>query len=136
MLSTVLKNEKLMSSFWQLARFGVVGVGATLTQFVVALVLSKYAGIPLLIANPVAFAVAFGVSFSGHHFWTFPGDTSAARNLWRFLIVALCGFGVSELLLLLLVHYGVGGQTAKLVLSTLVVPPVTFVLGKLWAFAG
>ena len=67
MLIARLKDEKFIASFWQLVRFGIVGVAATLTQYFLALFFA-HVGVPLLVANPAAFVVAFIVSFSGPSF--------------------------------------------------------------------
>ena len=60
-------------------RFAIIGAAATATHLVVGLG-AIAAGVPPLAANPVAFAVAFGVSFAGHRVWTFANAGAPVRR--------------------------------------------------------
>ena len=92
-------------------------------------------GLAPLVANVLAFAVAFVVSYRGHARLTF--HAAGARgwpSLWRFLAVASSAFTANELLYWLALerlhwHY-FWGQAGILLL----VAAGTFVCSKFWAF--
>ncbi len=116
-------------------RFGLVGALATLVHTVCVYAFALGLGAAPLAANTGAFLVAFLVSFTGHHYWTFGRRQPAQRALWRFFIVAGTGFAVSTLALAAALH-GLGlPRAVALIIGVLVVWPTTFTLSALWAFA-
>jgi putative flippase GtrA len=64
-----------------LFRFGIVGVMATAVHIFVVWVLLNHTHLATLIANALAFLTAFGVSFSGHYFWTFQNPGAPGRAI-------------------------------------------------------
>jgi Predicted membrane protein len=115
-----------------IGRFGLVGVVATLVHLMVSM-MTLWLGANIYLANILGFLVAFGVSFLGHSRLTFPeGD----RSHWawaRFFLVALMGFGLNNLVLLL--SDGKGMEWLRLVVAIFVAPLGTFLLSALWVFA-
>ena len=128
-------HARWLQSILQIARFGIVGVGATLIHGGVAWLLLRESLLPLLIINCAAFGAGFIFSFLGHYHWTFRGGAPKLRSLMRFFTVAFGGLLVSTLVLSIFIHVHAMNDIAKLAISILVIPPVTFILGKLWAFA-
>ena len=116
----------------QLARFGIVGVGAMLVHWLVVRLLVP-AGIMPLLANVIGFGVAFNVSYFGHHNWTFPTDAGHRTTFWRFLLVALCSFALNETMYFVLLRQGMDYQIA-LAIVLVAVAVLTFILSKTWAF--
>lgn len=120
----------------QLARFGVVGVAAMAVHWLVVAALVPLGAAPL-IANIVAFAVAFNVSYAGHRRWTFAAATPAApasgTPFWRFLGVALLSFALNETLYYGLLRQGMEYRLALFVVLV-AVAALTFVLSRYWAF--
>lgn len=123
----------------RVGRFVVVGCAAAVVHWsVVRAVVDGWAVAPLL-ANVLGWVVAFGVSFAGHHRWTF-GDApgrDARRSLPRFLLVSLAGFAVNEATYAALLG-GLGGWRYDVVLAVVLVAVagLTFVASRLWAFRG
>lgn len=112
-------------------RFLLIGALATLTHLACALALAW--GVPELsvyLVNGAAFAVAFLVSFYGHTYVTFRRGGSMAK----FLLVALAGFGLNNLLLLGGKRAGLAEELA-LVLAIGLVPVFTYIASSLWAFS-
>ncbi len=129
-----------MTSVFEVARFGIVGVSATLVHYVSAIVLVERIGIDPLWANIAGFGAGFPVSFAGHMFWTFRDQTVAHTtqdrfHSWvKFLATALVGLAVSQLVVfvavdVMSVHHRIG-FAAALILA----PAVVFLLSKFWAF--
>lgn len=96
---------------------------------VAALLLGGGGNWPAYIANLGAFLVAFGVSYLGHRYLTF----ARAGSPWRFLLVALAGFGLNNLLLTGLLACGVPVLYALLA-ATALVPVFSYLLSSLWVF--
>jgi len=127
-------RETLLHTFWQLVRFGIIGVAAAITHYVVALLLVGQAILPAW-ANLFAFITAFWVSYFGHRYFSFQAhDLEHQQTLPRFLLVAVIGFVFNETLLLLMLHYtSIGIQTGLPVIIVLTAV-MTFVLSRFFAF--
>ncbi|PZP55839.1 MAG: GtrA family protein [Micavibrio aeruginosavorus] len=132
-LYTIYK-ERYAGHVWELVRFGIVGVGATLTHLLAAFLLRHQTEIPLIAINIIAFLIAFGVSFIGHHYWTFQGASKKSESLPKFFGVALSGLAASTLLLSLLIRLDIANDFVKLFISIIIIPFVTYFLSKFWAF--
>lgn len=131
----MIKKIVNWSVFWQLFRFGVVGCSAALINFLVVFALVEWASWRSLIANIIAFACAYQVSFIGHHFWTFASEHRVGRFPWlKFLLVALISFALNEFLFFVFLHIVGLYYLLALLCVLLIVPPVTFVCSKFWAF--
>lgn len=118
--------------FW----FGAVGVTAMLVHLAcVALVLVPL-GLDPLIANLIAFLIAFQVSHAGHRRLTFGHhDAPAARSRVRFFGVALTSFVVNELMYWALLRFTSMDYRAALAIVLVAVAALTFVVARQWAFA-
>lgn len=117
----------------QLARFGIVGVGAMLVHWLVVVAIVPL-GIKELIANVIGFAVAFNVSYFGHHYWTFGSSADTQTTFKRFLVVAITSFIVNECLFSLLLRFTSLDYRLALAIVLIAVAGLTFVLSRLWAF--
>ena len=126
--------QMMLAEARRITRFGIVGVAALLTHMAVAyLVLERLTG-SAYAASLLGFLVAFCVSFLGHHHFTFAEGQGYAKTLPRFLAVAVSGFLASLVVLNAVAAYGLP-KTVSLMLSILVIPALTYVAARLWAFA-
>ncbi|ADZ68892.1 GtrA family protein [Polymorphum gilvum] len=130
-LAAQLRREALTAG-----RFVVVGLIATATHAGVALALLWLGVLPAFPANVIAFLVAFLVSFTGHHVWSFPGTGDAARRMRRFFLLALAGFLVNSGALAAWLEWTPWPDSLGILVAIAVVPAVTFLGARLWAFAG
>ena len=88
-------------------------------------------------ANVVGWLVAFTVSFSGHHRWTFRDHgTPVARSALRFFAVSAGGFAVNETAYALLLHWSNLRYDLVLAAVLIAVAGLTYLLGRHWAFSG
>lgn len=117
----------------QLARFGAVGVAAMAVHWLVVAALVPI-GLAPLIANVIAFAIAFNVSYWGHRTWTFDSSASHQTTFWRFFAVACASFALNESLYYLLLAYTRLGYQTALAIVLIAVAGLTYVLSRHWAF--
>jgi putative flippase GtrA len=118
----------------RIIRFGMVGVAATLTHIAVAnAVLALVIGSPY-VASAAGFVVAFAVSYLGHYHFTFAKNGSHGQSLPRFFLVALTGFLGSLMVLKVIAEQGAIPQAVSLTLSILVIPGLTYLAARVWAF--
>jgi len=116
-------------------RFGIVGVLAMATHYLLVLLLVHFSVAPL-IANVFAFVGAFQVSYWGHSSWSF-SDLSASRkdSFRRFVIVSVSGFLLNELLFFLFLKFTHIPYQISLLIVLPFVAGLTFLLSRHWAFA-
>ena len=123
----------------RIARFGMVGLTAAAVHYWVVIALVELLHIAPLQANVGGFVAAFWVSYFGHRHWTF-SDAVASHtggthsSFLRFLLVALLGFGMNQLLFYLLLRYAGWPYYLALAVVVFTVAVMTYVLSRLWAF--
>jgi putative flippase GtrA len=117
--------------FW----FGVIGSSAMLTHFLLVTLLVPLGWGPLL-ANVLAYLLAFQVSYWGHKHKTFgAAHVSHRQTLPRFFAVASLSFVLNETLYFLLLRCTALDYRVALLLVLVSVALVTLVLSRSWAFA-
>lgn len=120
----------------QVVRFALVGCAAAGVHFCVVLLLVQFSSWQPLLANIIAFLVAFQVSYFGHRSWSFP-DTALGhtQSLPRFFLVASGSFVLNEGMYYLLLHYTALPYWLSLGIVLVLVAVITFFSSRLWAFA-
>lgn len=119
----------------QLIRFGIVGVCAASTHFLSLVFFVEMGKLKPLVANIIAFMIAFQVSYWGHRRWTFRGTTTTHRvALQRLFIVCGSGFIANEGLYYIFLEILHLPYQLALVIVLAILPIVNFILGKLWVF--
>lgn len=118
--------------FW----FGVVGLSAMAVHLgSVALVLVPL-GLPPLMANVIAFLIAFQVSLAGHRRFTFrDNEAPASQSGWRFFAVSCTSFVVNELMYAALLRFTTLDYRVALFIVLVLVAALTYVSSRVWAFA-
>lgn len=130
-MSTTAAAPTVLAEVWRIARFGVVGVAATLTHLACAeaiLLLHTPAALSFLLG----FLPAFAVSYLGHRYFTFGAGSSG--SLLKFLVVALIGLAVGEAALHALAATGQLGAPLRILISVFLMPFATYFAAKFWAF--
>lgn len=118
----------------QAFRFAVVGGAATVTHVGVAVTLIERVGISVLSANGLAFLVAVFVSYFGHHSWTFTRDGYHDRHLPRFIAISLAGLALNQAIVFSVVTLAGFPYLVGVLVVVSIVPVLTFVLSRSWAF--
>ncbi len=78
---------RLLAEAGSILRFGLVGIAASATYILVALIL-KREGLSPQIANVVGVTAGTTVSFLGHLFYSFRKKRVTSHNLTRFLLMS------------------------------------------------
>jgi putative flippase GtrA len=118
----------------QILRFFAVGGGATLVHVAAALVFNAALGIRPLVANFLAFLVAWGLSYWGNWRWTFRAESAHGRAMPRFFAVSLALFFVNQAIVYVAVERLGWPFWAALSVVVAVVPAAGFAASRLWAF--
>jgi putative flippase GtrA len=124
------------STVQRLGWFVAVGAAAAAVHFGVVVLLVELGGWRPLLANPLGWLVAFGVSFVGHHRLTF-ADSGAriGRAALRFFAISAAGFVVNEAAYAALLDHGALGYRLALGAVLVAVAGFTYAAGRRWAFA-
>ena len=119
----------------RLTKFGVVGVAATMSHYIVALSLAPFLGI--LWANVVGYSVGMGVSYFGHRHFTFAATRNMVAHrqaIARFAMSSGVGLIVSQGTLYLTIKLLQLPEWLGLAVVVLTVPPLTFLPFQFWVF--
>jgi len=119
----------------ELHAYIIVGCCAAAVHFCIVLLLVQYFHWSPLLANLLAFVIAFQVSYLGHRFWTFP-DTALThqQSLPRFFLVASGSFLINEAMYYFLLNYTPLPYWLSLGIVLVLVAVITFISSRLWAF--
>lgn len=119
----------------QISKFICIGTLAAVVNFIVDIFLVELISIKPLIANIFGFIISFQVSFIGHRFWTFYEEGIKDTHIvWiKFLIIALSSLALNQLLYAIYLMF-INNYIIALFFALITVPPLTFIVSKLWAF--
>ncbi len=99
-------------------RYATVGGVGLVTDLAILITLVEAFGMPVLAANAASFAVAVTQNYALNRAWTYRdrrGDTSLLRGASWFVVAAVIGLGISELVLFGGIRLGVPYTLGKLV---------------------
>lgn len=119
----------------EILRFGVVGVAATLTHFLVLTLGVEELGLEPTLANGMAFCVALLVTFFGQSLWVFRGHVGInAAILAKFGVSLLAGLA-GNMAIMALCTRGLGlPYQVGFIAGLVIVPLASYVLNKFWVF--
>jgi putative flippase GtrA len=122
----------------QLVRFGLVGGFVTILGVIFYWVPATFFGIPPLIANLLAYAVAVALGYVLHSKVSFKDHGSrdnVAKRTGRFFVVSLVSLGLNSLFVGILTGPLDGPTWWPVIPMVFVTPMVTFYLNRQWVFA-
>lgn len=124
------------ASWWQLAKFGIVGASGYLINLAVFAALIDALDVHHLLAAVGAFCVAVSSNFLWNRHWTFePGEGPAHFQAARFFAVSLASLGLNLVVLQILVASGSVSDLTAQAIAVAVAMPFNFLGNKLWTFA-
>lgn len=123
------------ASWWQLAKFGIVGGSGYLINLVVFALLASVFDIHHIPAAIGAFVVAVSNNFFWNRHWTFePGERPAHFQAARFFAVSVASLVINLVVLELLISGDVVGELPAQAIAVAVAMPFNFLGNKLWTF--
>lgn len=129
-----MNHPAIISEFGRICRFFSIGMIATGVHITLCLILVAGFGAPEQGANFTAFLVALGVSFFGHHGWTFKSNAAYNQVLPRFLGVAFTGYFASAAMLYVLQDVSALPPAVRLVVAAMVIPAVSYLAYRFLVF--
>jgi putative flippase GtrA len=131
----LLHGMRRPANWVQLVQFGVVGGAGFVVNIAVYALFVHGAGIDYHVASSAAWLVAVANNFILNRHWTFQaGDGRAHHQAARFLLVSLCAFGFSQLLLTLFVEVAALPKVPAQALAVSASMPLNFIGNKMWSF--
>ncbi|MDP1555312.1 MAG: GtrA family protein [Hyphomonas sp.] len=124
----------------ELTSFGLVGLTAMAVHFAAAIAAIELLGLPIWLANILAFLMAVPVSYVGHSLFTFSAARYGrkghvtGRTTARFLIVALSGFALNEASVLILTYQFAVPHRLAILFTLLGVAGLLYLSSKFWAY--
>jgi len=124
------------ASWWQLAKFGLVGGSGYLINLAVFSLLRSDLGLHQALAAVGAFCVAVTSNFFWNRHWTFSAaDGHAGFQAARFFTVSIGALAVNLVVLEALVMATSLGDLSAQAIAVAVAMPFNFLGNKLWTFA-
>lgn len=121
--------------FFQIMRFGIVGVIASLVHFSCVVFFVQLLHWQPLIANIVGFSIGVQVSYWGHRTFTFRDSDASHRVAYPRLVTLQAGnFIANEGLFSLFLSFHLPYQVALLIVLA-IMPIFTFMISRAWVFA-
>ncbi len=114
--------------------FGLVGAVGTACQYVVLIVLVRFAGIDAVIASTLGAIVGAIVNFLLNHRFTFQAEAPMQETGPRYAVLVLVAFANNALLIWLMVSQLRWNYLVAQVVATIVVFFVNYLIGSLWVF--
>lgn len=114
-------------------RFGIVGVAATITYFVLAVIFERM-GIPVFVGNTLSYVFGFGVSYTGHRTWTFQSTASHGSALPKFLATQIFGLGLNTAIIWALMRFAGLAYIFAMPVAIVTVPVAVYLISKFWVF--
>jgi putative flippase GtrA len=119
----------------QIIRFGLVGSSAALVNFSIVVALVESGLLTPLVANVVAFFIAFHVSYFGHRYWTFSRTSQTHKTAMpRLLLLSISNFIINEGIFYVFLNTFKLPYPLALFFTLAVLPVITFTINKLWVF--
>ena len=139
---TKTKFNDSLKLIFQYAKFGVVGVLATLVHIGMFVTLIETFRVWELLSNFIAYCTALGVSFFGHSYWTFKADPSKdndkgltkQNSFIRFWVVSLSGLVINTMIVFLVTETWQASYYYAIALMVTVTPLFVFTVSKVWVF--
>ncbi len=127
------KARRLLDEVFSMARFGLVGVLATIVYYASAVSIEA-GGVAPQQANLLAYLLSTSVSFLGHFHFTFGKSGRKLPYIWRFIPVSVAGYVISRVVVF------VGNSELALPFwitafaVAVAVAAFTWVVSRFWAF--
>lgn len=118
-----------------LARYGLVGILATVVHSAIALIVHEWFAVIPFWAHATGFCGGLITAYLGHYHYSFKDNGTHKNRFPKFVVSSLIGFGLHQGGVVLLVnHFQLDYSTLALPLLMVCVPALTFLMSKFWVF--
>lgn len=124
----------LITEFWRLVRFSMVGGLATGVYLLAALIAVGLLGAGPMVGATVGFCASFVVSYIGHFRFTFAVPGRYRDYLVKFAVSALASFLVSTLVMWLATKWLMIDYRIALVAVAIIIPICSYAVNRFWVF--
>lgn len=123
--------KKLIAQFM---KFGIVGVIAFVIDYGVMIFLTEVFGVPYLISTTISFVVSVIFNYFASMLFVFKrkDDMSRRREFIIFIVLSVCGLGINDLLMWLMVDSLYIDYRLSKIVVTVVVAVWNFVTRKIF----
>ena len=129
-LKEFIKNNDLI----KLIRFSIVGVGNTLINWSIFLILNAF-GVYYILSNIIAYIIATINSYIWNSLWVFKyGQGLNINTSVKFFILNLVGLTVNTTIMYILVDILNFNKFIALVIASIFVVIMNYTINKLWVF--
>jgi putative flippase GtrA len=118
----------------RIARFGVIGVVATLVYLGASSILFEIFCLPAVTASVIGQAISALVSYFGHATYSFRVDSNHSFYLVRFLIILTLTFAINAVITWLLTSALQVSPQITFVVVTVFIPIANYIGNRLWVF--
>jgi putative flippase GtrA len=116
----------------ELARFGIVGISATLAYLVIAFILDWLLPIATVYISFLAYALAATISFFGHRIFTFSKPGLVRNQAPRFVLSTIIGCGIA---ILIPAFFYLLPPSVTYIMVAIIVPIISFIMLKFFVFS-
>jgi putative flippase GtrA len=118
----------------RIARFGVVGLGATLVYLGASSILFEIFCLPAVASSVIGQAISALVSYFGHAAYSFRVDSNHSFYLIRFLIILALTFVINAVITWLFTSVLQISSQITFVVVTILIPVANYIGNRLWVF--
>lgn len=123
-----------MSTARQLRRFVVVGVVVTATHVAMSVLSIELLGLGVQAGTFVAFSCALSLSYLLNRAWTYQARGRHRRQLPRFAVVSLAGYGLNAAIMALVTTLLGLSYLFGIAVVVMVLPSLSFLSHRYWTF--
>ncbi len=127
-------SKKIENLFIQIFKFSIVGVAATLIDFIFLYIFKEFFNLPVIISNTLSFCISVVYNYWASVHWVFNVDESKdkKKNFITFIIFSIIGLGINDLIMWLMINkLSIYYMLSKIV-ATLIVMIFNFITRKLF----
>lgn len=124
----------LLSEFWRLVRFSMIGGLATGVYLLAALIAVEGLGVSPMIGAAIGFCASFVVSFLGHFRFTFAMSGRYRDYVLKFAVSSLVSFLMSTLAMWLATKMLMIDYRIALIAIAIIIPICSYLVNRFWVF--
>lgn len=126
-----LKTRLILGLQQRWIRFGLVGLAASASYFLLGLLFVNLWGLPTMAGNTLAYVLSFVVSYLGQSVWTFQSTDSHRDTLPKFAMAQVIGLAINSCVVKACMRLG---YPVAMLMAIAVTPAAVYIICKYWVF--